>query len=131
METAFQNRGLAWESCESGIQGFHQALVQDYHLIFLALKENGIDGLRIVKGLRRAGCATPIILLVPSRDLERRREELSRYPNVMACLPKPVDLRQVEKSMEFLRRPPELNPKDKAKLLQVLGRIERAVGAEA
>jgi hypothetical protein len=50
---------------------------------------------------------------------------------VLACLAKPLDLRQVDKAMEFLRHPPALKPNDKAKLLQVLGRIERAVGAEA
>lgn len=131
METTFRNRGLVWETCDSGIQGFHLALVQDYNLIFLALKENSIDGLRIVKGLRRAGCATPIVLLMPSRELERRKAELSRYPNVMACLSKPLDLRQVDKAMEFLRHPPALKTADKAKLLQILGRIERAVIAQA
>jgi DNA-binding response OmpR family regulator len=127
LETTFQNRGLAWESCDSGIQGFHLALVQDYNLIFLALKENTIDGLRIVKGLKRAGCTTPIVLLMPSRELEHRRAELSRYPNVIACLAKPLDLRQVDKAMDFLRLPPALKPKDKDKLLQVLGRIEKDV----
>lgn len=110
------------------------ALVQDYNLIFLALKENTIDGLRIVKGLKRAGCTTPIVLLMPSRELEHRRAELSRYPNVLACLAKPLDLRQVDKVMDFLRHPPALKPMDKARLLQVLGRIEKAIseaGSEA
>ena len=106
-------------------------MVQDYNLIFLALKENTIDGLRIVKGLRRAGCATPIVLLMPSRELEHRRAELSRYPNVMACLAKPLDLRQVDKVMEFLRHPPALKPADKTKLLKVLARIEQAVSDDA
>ena len=104
---------------------------QSYNLIFLALKENTIDGLRVLKGLRRAGCTTPIVLFMPSRELEQRRAELSRYPNVLACLAKPLDLRQVDKVMEFLRHPPALKPKDKAKLLQVLGRIEQAVSADA
>jgi DNA-binding response OmpR family regulator len=131
LETTFQNRGLVWESCDSGIQGFHMALVQNYHLIFLALKENTIDGLRVLKGLRRAGCTTPVVLLMPSRELEQRRGELMRYPNVLACVAKPLDLRQIDKTMEFLRHPPALKPKDKAKLLQVLARIEQAVGAEA
>ncbi|HKP98140.1 MAG TPA: hypothetical protein VJ385_20590 [Fibrobacteria bacterium] len=131
LETAFQNRGLVWETCDSGVQGFHLALVQDYNLIFLALRENPIDGLRIVKGLNRAGVKTPIVLLMPSRDLELRRAELSRYPNVLACLAKPLDLRQVDKAMEFLRHPPSLKPADKARLLEVLARVERAVGAEA
>jgi DNA-binding response OmpR family regulator len=131
LENAFQNRGLVWEGTESGIQGFHLALVQSYNLILLSLREAGIDGLRIVKGLQRAGVNTPIIVLMPSRELELRRTELSRYPNVLACLAKPVDVRQLEKLMDFLRHPPALNPKDKAKLLEILGRIERAVSAEA
>ena len=131
LETAFANRGLAWDSAETGVSGLHMALVQDYHLIFLALRENTIDGLRIVKGLKRAGVTTPIVMLMPSKELELRRAELSRYPNVLACLAKPLDLRLVDKVMEFLRHPPALLPKDKAKLLEVLARVERAVDAPA
>ncbi|MBW8886291.1 MAG: hypothetical protein JF616_00930 [Fibrobacteres bacterium] len=131
LETSFANRGLVWDSAETGVSGLHMALVQDYHLIFLALRENTIDGLRIVKGLKRAGVTTPIVLLMPSRELDLRRDELSRYPNVLACLAKPLDLRQVDKAMEFLRHPPTLKPKDKAKLLEVLARVERAVDASA
>ncbi len=131
METSFAHRGLAWDSAETGVSGLHMALVQDYHLIFLALRENAIDGMRIVKGLMRAGVSSPIVLLMPSKELELRREELSRYPNVLACLAKPLDLRQVDKVMEFLRQPPTLKPRDKAKLLEVLARVERAVDASA
>ena len=131
LETTFQHRELVWESCDSGVQGFHLALVQDYNLIFLALRENTIDGLRIVKGLLRAGVKSPIVLFMPSRDLELRRSELSRYPNVLACLAKPLDLAQVDKMMDFLRHPPSLKPADKARLLEVLARIERTVHAEA
>jgi DNA-binding response OmpR family regulator len=131
LETSFANRGLAWDSAETGVAGFHMALVQDYHLIFLALRENTIDGMRIVKGLRRAGITTPIVMLMPSKELELRRAELGRYPNVLACLAKPLDLRLVDKVMEFLRNPPSLKAQDKAKLLEVLARVERAVDAEA
>lgn len=131
LENSFQNRGLSWESTESGIQGFHLALIQNYNLILLSLRESGIDGLRIVRGLARAGVKTPIILFMPSRELELRRSELARYPNVMACLSKPLDMRQLDKLMEFLRDPPALLPKDKARLLETLARIERAVRAEA
>jgi DNA-binding response OmpR family regulator len=131
LETSFKNRELTWETADSGVQGFHMALVQNYHLILLALRENTIDGLRIVKGLKRAGVTTPIVLLMPSKELELRRGELSRYPNVLACLAKPVDLRQIDKVMEFLRHPPSLKAKDKAKLLETLARIEKAIHAEA
>jgi DNA-binding response OmpR family regulator len=131
LETSFANRGLAWDSAETGVAGLHMALVQDYHLIFLALRENTIDGMRVVKGLKRAGVTTPIVLLMPAKELELRRDELSRYPNVLACLAKPLDLRLVDKVMDFLRNPPTLKPKDKAKLLEVLARVERAVDASA
>ena len=131
LETTFQNRGLVWDTSDSGVQGFHMALVQNYNLIFLALRENTIDGLRIVRGLKRAGVTTPIVLLMPSKELELRRGELSRYPNVLACLAKPVDLRLIDKVMDFLRNPPSLKAADKAKLLEVLARIEKAISAEA
>lgn len=126
MEKSFRGRPLAWDCAESGAAGLHAALVNNYHLIFLGLKEPGIDGERVVQGLKRAGVSTPVILLLPGRDLERRREELSRLPNVLACLGKPVDLRQADSLMEFLRHPPSLKPEDKARLLEVLARLEKA-----
>jgi DNA-binding response OmpR family regulator len=131
LETTFAKRGLAWDSAETGVAGLHLAMVQDYNLIFLALRENTIDGMRIVKGLKRAGITTPIVMLMPSKELELRRAELGRYPNVLACLAKPLDLRLVDKVMDFLRNPPSLKPQDKAKLLEVLARVERAVDAES
>jgi two-component system, OmpR family, copper resistance phosphate regulon response regulator CusR len=131
LENSFQNRGLSWESSESGIQGFHLAMVQNYDLILLSLREATIDGLRIVKGLKRAGVNTPVVLLMPNRELELRRKELSRHANVLACLAKPLDLRQLDKVMEFLRNPPALQAEEKAKLMETLARIESAVRAEA
>jgi len=127
MEQAFRSRPMRWESAESGVLGLHMALIRDYSLIFLGLKESGLDGLRVAAGLQRSGLRTPLILLMSRRDLDMRREELSRLPNVLACLAKPLDMEQVEKAMEFLRRPPALQPKDRARLLQVLARVERAV----
>lgn len=127
MEKSFQGRSLIWDCAETGSQGLHLALVQNYHLIILGFREPGIDGARVVQGLKRAGVSTPVILLLPHRELEKRREELSRLPNVMGCLAKPVDLRQMDKLMEFLRHPPSLSPEDKARLLEVLARIEKAV----
>lgn len=130
LEKSFQQRGLVWESTDSGVQGLHMALVQDFNLIFLGLREPNIDGLRIVQGLRRAGVTVPVVLLMPSRELELRRQELARYPGVLACLSKPLDLRQVDKVMEFLSHPPSLDPKDKARLLELLAGIERSVGVQ-
>lgn len=130
MEKSFQGRSLAWESAASGAQGLHLAMVLPYHLLILSLKEPGIDGARVIQGLHRAGVSTPIILLVPARELERRREELTRLPNVLGCVAKPVDLRQMEKLMEFLRYPPSIKDEDRARLLAVLARIEKSVGGQ-
>jgi CheY-like chemotaxis protein len=127
MERSFQGRPLTWDCAESGAQGLHMALIQSYHLIILGFKETGIDGARVVHGLKRAGITTPILLLMPSKELERRREELARLPNVLGCLAKPVDLRQVDRMMDFLRHPPTLKAEDKARLLEVLERIEKAI----
>lgn len=131
LETAFARRGWHWDSAETGVAGLHMALVGDYHLILLALRENTIDGLRVLNGLRRAGVSSPVVVLMPGKELEMRKEELARYPNVLDCLAKPLDLRQVDKAMEFLRHPPSLKPKDKARLMEVLERVERAMDAAA
>ena len=131
MEKSFQGRPLVWDCAESGGQGLHLAMVQNYHLIILGFREPGIDGLRVVNGLKRAGVTTPVLLLLPAKELEKRREELARLPNVMGCLAKPVDLRQVDRMMEFLRNPPTLKTEDRARLLEVLARIEKAVRGAA
>lgn len=127
MERSFQGRPLVWDVAESGAQGLHMALIQNYHLIILGFKETGIDGARVVHGLKRAGVTSPIVLLMPQRELERRREELARLPNVLGCLAKPVDLRQMDKMMDFLRHPPMIKAEDRARLLEVLERIEKAI----
>lgn len=127
MEQTFRGRPLAWESAETGAQGLHLALVHNYHLIFLGLKESGVDGVRVARGLMRAGVATPIVMLGARKDLEMRREELARLPNVVSSLAKPLDMTLVEKAMDFLRNPPALKPKDKTRLLETLSRIEKAV----
>lgn len=127
LEQTFRNRPVTWESAETGAQGLHLALIQNYHLIFLGLKESGVDGLRVARGLVRAGVNTPVVLLMSRRDLDHRREEVSRLPNVIACIAKPLEMAQVEKAMEFLRHPPTLKPKDKVRLLETLARIEKAV----
>lgn len=127
MAQNFRTRPVVWESAESGVQGLHLALVQNYHLIFLGVKEVGVDGLRVVRGLQRAGVNTPVILLMSRKELDQRREEVARLPNVIACLAKPLELAQVEKAMDFLRNPPTLKAKDRSKLLEVLARIEKTL----
>jgi DNA-binding response OmpR family regulator len=127
LEQTFRNRPILWESAETGAQGLHLALIHNYHLIFLGLKEAGVDGLRVARGLARAGVNTPVVLLMTRRDLDHRREEVSRLSNVIACLAKPLDMSQVEKAMEFLRHPPTLKSKDKSRLLETLARIEKDV----
>jgi DNA-binding response OmpR family regulator len=127
MAQNFRHRPITWESAETGVQGLHLALVQNYHLIFLGIKEVGVDGMRVVRGLQRAGVNTPVVLLMSRREMDQRREEVARLPNVIACLTKPLDMTQVEKAMDFLRNPPTLKAKDKVKLLEVLARIEKAL----
>jgi DNA-binding response OmpR family regulator len=131
LEQKFRGRPIVLESAESGVLGLHLALVRNYHLIFLGLKEVGVDGVRVARGLMRAGINTPVVLFMARRDLEHRREELSRLTNVIACLSKPLEMAQVEKAMEFLKHPPALNAKDRVKLLETLARIEKAVQEEA
>lgn len=128
MENTYQGKSLTWDSTLSGIQGLHLAMVAPYHLIIMSIKEPGVDGARVINGLERAGITTPIILLVPARELEKRREELAGLPNVLGCVAKPVDTRQLDKLMEFLRKPPTLKHEDKARLLKILNRIEDADG---
>ncbi|MBN2490081.1 MAG: response regulator transcription factor [Planctomycetes bacterium] len=54
---------FAVDLCHDGEDGAHQAVVADYDLIVLDLMLPGVDGLTVLRRLRAAGKATPVLIL--------------------------------------------------------------------
>lgn len=72
-----KEQGFLVEHCATGDAGFERASNAEYDIILLDIMLPGRDGLSILKGLRKAGKATPIILLTARNELDDRVEGLS------------------------------------------------------
>ena len=72
-----REHGFAVEHCANGNDGFELASRGGYDAIVLDIMLPGRDGLSVLKGLRRAGMATPVILLTARNELDDRIEGLS------------------------------------------------------
>ena len=73
----FREQGFLVDHCAEGNEAYERALRGDYDIIVLDIMLPGRDGLSILKGLRKAGNATPVILLTARNELEDRVEGLS------------------------------------------------------
>jgi DNA-binding response OmpR family regulator len=77
MSAGFREQGFVVEHCNNGIDGYDRASVGEFDAIVLDIMLPGRDGLSILKGLRKAGNVTPIILLTARNELDDRIEGLS------------------------------------------------------
>lgn len=73
----FKERGFVVEHCDNGNDGFARASSAQYDALVLDIMLPGRDGLSILKGLRKAGNTTPILLLTARNELDDRVEGLS------------------------------------------------------
>ncbi len=72
-----KERGFVVEHCDNGTDGFSRASSGSYDAIVLDIMLPGRDGLSILKGLRKEGNVTPILLLTARNELDDRIEGLS------------------------------------------------------
>ena len=72
-----REQGFAVEHCANGSDGFEHASRGGYDAIVLDIMLPGRDGLSVLKGLRKAGMATPVILLTARNELDDRIEGLT------------------------------------------------------
>lgn len=73
----FKEQGFIVEHCADGTDAFARASNHVYDIIILDIMLPGRDGLSILKGLRKAGNSTPVILLTARNELDDRLEGLS------------------------------------------------------
>lgn len=73
----FKEQGFAVEHCADGNNGFERACAGTHDVIVLDIMLPGRDGLSILKGLRKAGSATPVILLTARNELDDRIDGLN------------------------------------------------------
>jgi DNA-binding response OmpR family regulator len=73
----FKEQGFLFDRCDNGVDGFAYASSGAYDVIVLDIMLPGRDGLSVLKGLRKLGNATPIILLTARNELDDRIEGLT------------------------------------------------------
>ncbi len=67
-----KEHGFVVDYCNNGNDGYARASTFDYDAIVLDIMVPGKDGLAILKGLRKEGNTTPIILLTARNELDDR-----------------------------------------------------------
>jgi DNA-binding response OmpR family regulator len=72
-----KEHGFAVDHCDNGNDGYDKASSGIYDVIVLDIMLPGRDGLSILKGLRKAGSTTPVILLTARNELDDRIEGLN------------------------------------------------------
>lgn len=122
VERFCQSKKFSLDSFESTAVGMHHALARKYHLIILGLPAKGLDPSRFLRGLLRAKVSTPVLLMAESRSKEKL--DLGKFPNVIGTISKPLDIHEFSKYLESANKPPELDPKEKEKLIAVLRKWE-------
>jgi DNA-binding response OmpR family regulator len=73
----FREQSFVVEHCLDGNDGYARASQGAYDVIVLDIMLPGRDGLSILKGLRQAGNATPVILLTARNELDDRIDGLN------------------------------------------------------
>ncbi len=77
VRTGLKEQGFVVDYCDNGNDGYDRALYQDYDVIVLDIMVPGKDGLAILKGIRKAGSQTPVILLTARNELDDRLDGLN------------------------------------------------------
>lgn len=67
-----KEQGFVVDYCDNGNDGYARALEFEYDVIVLDIMVPGKDGLAILKGLRKEGSSTPVILLTARNELDDR-----------------------------------------------------------
>lgn len=72
-----KEQGFMVDYCDNGDDGYLRAMELSYDAIVLDIMLPGKDGMAILKGMRRAGRNTPVILLTARNELDDRLEGLN------------------------------------------------------
>lgn len=77
VQAGLKEQGFLVDYYDNGNDGYTQALENDYDVIVLDIMVPGKDGLAILKGIRKAGRNTPVMLLTARNELDNRLEGLN------------------------------------------------------
>jgi two-component system response regulator TctD len=94
LEKALRHDGFAVDCMDDGLEADHVLLTQEYDLVILDLGLPRMDGLDILRRLRRRGSNVPVLVLTARGEIENRVEGLNLGAD--DYLPKPFRLSELE-----------------------------------
>jgi two-component system response regulator TctD len=102
LERALLHDGFAVDCMDDGLEADHVLLTQEYDLVILDLGLPRMDGLDILRRLRRRGSKIPVLILSARGEIENRVEGLNLGAD--DYLPKPFRLSELEARINALIR---------------------------
>ncbi|HEX7607255.1 MAG TPA: response regulator, partial [Usitatibacter sp.] len=118
LEKALRHGGYAVDCMRDGIDADHVLLTQSYDLVILDLGLPRMDGLEILRRLRRRGVAVPVLILTARGEIESRVEGLNLGAD--DYLTKPFSLSELEARINAVIR----RAQGAASPLQAVGALE-------
>ncbi len=118
LEKALRHGGFAVDCMRDGVDADHVLLTQAYDLVILDLGLPRMDGLDVLKRLRRRGSSAPVLILTARGEIEARVEGLNLGAD--DYLTKPFSLSELEARINALIR----RAQGSASPLQTLGELE-------
>jgi len=94
--------GFVVDLARTGEDGLHYALTEAYDLVVLDVMLPGIDGLAVLRGIRRAGRETPVLFLTARDEVDDRVRGLESGAD--DYLVKPFDLDELIARVHALQR---------------------------
>jgi len=108
----FQELGHVVDRCADGREGLLMAGAGQYDVLIVDRRLPGVDGLQIVKTLRGAGVATPVLFLTTMTAIDDRVEGLAAGGD--DYLVKPFSFEELAARVNALGRRPPLPPQETA-----------------
>ena len=118
LEKALRHGGFAVDCMRDGVDTDHVLLTQNYDLVILDLGLPRMDGLDILRRLRRRGATVPVLVLTARGEIDSRVEGLNLGAD--DYLTKPFSLSELEARINAVIR----RAQGSASPLQALGPLE-------
>jgi two-component system response regulator TctD len=118
LEKALRHGGFAVDCMADGVEADHVLITQAYDLVILDLGLPRMDGLDILRRLRRRGSSVPVLILTARGEIEHRVEGLNLGAD--DYLPKPFRLSELEARINAVIR----RAKGSASPLVAIGALE-------
>ncbi|MBI5557353.1 MAG: pyruvate kinase [Deltaproteobacteria bacterium] len=121
LKTQLTKLGHKVDTVENGQQGFHRATSRHYNLVISDIVMPHWDGFKFMEAMLVISPQCPIVVISSSVEEETVRQRLTRFPNVIGFLPKPVKADKLKELMERVKSYSTENVRKLARIVCTIG----------